>query len=70
MGTCRAGDNPDPPFLDFTMQVFDGVDTRRDGFATQDEGPAAPAKVKAARTKQQPFRIYQLNGSGLAGSRH
>jgi len=51
MGTCHAGDNPDPPFLDFTMQVFDGVDTRRDGFATQDEGPAAPAKVKAARTK-------------------
>jgi hypothetical protein len=49
MGTCRAGDNPDPPFL--TMQVVDGVDTGSDGSVTQDEGRAALAKVKAARAK-------------------
>jgi hypothetical protein len=40
-----------PEFLDFTMQVFDGVDTNSDGFVTRDEGRAALAKVRAAQTK-------------------
>ena len=41
-----------PTFLDFTMGVFEGIDTSGDGFVTQDEGRMAVAKVKAAQAKK------------------
>lgn len=40
-----------PEFLDFTMQVFEAVDTSGDGYVTLDEGRAALAKVEAAQAK-------------------
>lgn len=40
-----------PAFLDFSMQIFNGVDTDGNGFVTADESSAAVAKVKAARQK-------------------
>ena len=40
-----------PTFLDFSMQIFNGVDTDSDGFVTPDESRAAVAKVRAARQK-------------------
>ncbi len=50
-GGKAAGKVALPEFLDFTMQIFNGVDTDGNGFVTADESKAAVAKVKAARKK-------------------
>lgn len=41
-----------PEFLEFTVQVFEAVDTSGDGYVTPEEGRAALAKVKAAQAKK------------------